>query len=293
MPVNTTPTLFDRGLYAARRLRGAKQAADRFLLTETLDGLAERLGAVRRQFERGLDLSTRAENTERLGPFARHWTQLAPATIAGADLVADEEALPFADDSFDLVVSVLALQAVNDLPGALAQIRRALKPDGLFLAALFGGETLRELRSAFAAGETTVRGGLSPRVAPFAEVRALGGLLQRAGFALPVADSERTTVWYRKFNTLVDDLRALGETNVLVERERRPLRRDVLGAALARYPGTENGRFPATFDIVYLTGWSPHESQPKPLRPGSATVRLADALGALERGTGEPVRPKR
>ncbi|MBI3759571.1 MAG: methyltransferase domain-containing protein, partial [Deltaproteobacteria bacterium] len=196
----------------------------------------------------------------------------------------------FAPESFDLAVSVLSLQAVNDLPGALVQIRRSLKPDGLFLAALFGGETLHELREAFAAGEMAVLGGVSPRVAPFAEVRALGTLLQRAGFALPVADSERTTVQYREFKTLVSDLRALGETNVLNQRDRRPLSRAVLAAALAHYGAAHcdaKGRLTATFDVIYLTGWAPHESQPKPLRPGSAKARLADALGTVERKAGD------
>ena len=285
--VSAAPKIFDRALYARRRARAARMAADRFLLTEAAEHLAERLSAVRRHFGHGLELSSRPGGAAALAPFAESWTRTVLSSDEGDGPIADEEALPFTPESFDLVVSTLSLHAVNDLPGALVQIRRVLKPDGLFLAALFGGETLRELRAAFAAGETQMRGGLSPRVAPFAEVRALGGLLQRAGFALPVTDSERTTVHYREFKTLADDLRALGETNALAERDKSPLRRDVLGGALAHYASEnsdEAGKLIATFDIVYLTGWAPHESQPKPLRPGSAAARLADALGTKEQG---------
>lgn len=269
--------------------------ADRFLVAEAAAHLAERLGAINRRFRHGLELSARPQSAAPLTPFAEHWTRtrLSPAE-AGNAIVADEEALPFAPESFDLVVSVLSLHAVNDLPGALVQMCRALKPDGLLLAALFGGDTLHELRGAFAAGEMQVLGGISPRVAPFADLRALGALLQRAGFALPVADSERTTVHYREFKTLARDLRAMGETNALAERDRRPLRRDTLAATLANYAAANSdgqGRLAASFDIVYLTGWAPHESQQQPLRPGSAKTRLADALGAEERKAGEPAAP--
>lgn len=293
--VNTAPKIFDRALYARRRARAARMEADRFLVSEATGHLAERLGAINRRFRHGLELTARPESAPLLAPFAEHWTRtkLSPAET-GRAIVADEEALPFGPESFDLVFSVLSLHAVNDLPGALVQIRRALKPDGLFLAALFGGETLHELRGAFAAGEMQVRGGISPRVAPFADVRALGALLQRAGFALPVADSERTTVRYREFKTLVRDLRAMGETNSLAERDRRAMRRDVLAATLANYTtasGDTQGRLAATFDIVYLTGWAPHESQQQPLRPGSAKARLADALGTQEHKAGEPAAP--
>ncbi len=189
--------------------------------------------------------------------------------------------LPFADASFDLVTSVLSLHAVNDLPGTLVQIHRALKPDGVFIAALFGGESLRELKLAFAAAEAGLLGGASPRVAPFADVRDLGGLLQRAGFALPVADIERTTVRYREPVQLFADLRTLGETNVLAQRRPNFISRRLLAAVVTEYVrqcGDDQGRVPATFDIVYLIGWAPHESQQKPLRPGSARTRLADAL---------------
>jgi SAM-dependent methyltransferase len=213
------------------------------------------------------------------------------AQCDGPRLEADEEALPFAEASLDLVVSGLALHLVNDLPGTLIQIRRALKPDGLLLAALLGGATLTELRQAFLIAEEELEGGASPRVAPFADVRDLGGLLQRAQFALPVVDSDTVTVTYRDPLALMLELRAMGASNPLIERSRRPLRRATLARAIEVYTerfALADGRVPATFEIVTLTAWSPHPSQPKPLRPGSATTRLADVLG---RGL-EPSPPK-
>jgi len=263
----SAPRIFDRQAYAQRRAR----TSESFLVLDAAQGIAERIGGINRRFVRALNLNTRPETRAILAPLADEWTE-GPA---------DEEILPFAPESFDLIVSVLSLHAVNDLPGAFVQIRRALKPDGLFLAALFGGETLRELREAFAAGESETVGGASPRVAPFADVRDLGGLLQRAGFALPVADVERTTVRYQSFDNLASDLRALGETNVLAERSKRVLRKDTLAATLAHYQthhADAEGRIGATFDVIYLSGWAPHESQQKPLAPGSAKMRLADAL---------------
>ena len=277
------PTIFDRRIYALRRARGSES----FLVRDAAEGLAARLAAVTKRFAHGLDLSSRDESFAILKPFAANWTR---TSLSGDGVVAEEDALPFAPESFDLVTSVLSLHAVNDLPGALLQIRQVLRPDGLFLAALFGGDTLSELRRAFAAGESDVAGGISPRVSPFADVRALGALLQRAGFALPVADSERTSVRYSKFETLISDLRALGETNALAERRRKFLPRAALAATLVHLQGTD-GKFPATFEIVYLTGWSPHESQQQPLRPGSAKARLADALGVVEKSAGESAKP--
>jgi SAM-dependent methyltransferase len=206
------------------------------------------------------------------------------------DVLADEEALPFAEASLDLAVSALALQWVNDLPGTLAQIRRALRPDGLFLAALLGGDTLTELRQAFAAAETETDGGLSPRVAPFGDVRELGGLLQRAGLALPVADVDRVTVRYASPFDLMRDLRGMGATNALIERRRVPLKRATLLRMAEIYAdrfSDPDRRLRATFDIVWLSGWAPHESQQQPLRPGSAKSRLADALRSIEQSAGE------
>jgi SAM-dependent methyltransferase len=213
-----------------------------------------------------------------------------PLAVAG-----DEERLPFAENRFDLVLSCLSLHWVNDLPGALIQIRRALKPDGLFLAAMFGGETGRELRQALAEAEIAVEGGLSPRVSPFAEVRDLGGLLQRAGFALPVVDSDHLTVSYANPLRLMADLRGMGESNAAVERRKQVTRRATLIAAVERYAelfGDSEGRVPATFQVLYLTAWSPHPSQQKPLRPGSAETRLADALDTTEIPAGEKARPR-
>ncbi len=209
----------------------------------------------------------------------------APLVVA-----ADEEALPFADASLDLVVSALALQYVNDLPGTLIQIRRALRPDGLLLAALIGGDTLIELREAFAAAEAEIEDGISPRVAPFADLRDMGALLQRAGFALPVTDVDRLTVLYASPDALMRDLRHMGATNPLAARRRRPLRRATLTRMTdiyrERFAGPD-GRIRATFEIVWLSGWAPHDSQQRPLKPGSARARLADALGAHEVSAGE------
>jgi SAM-dependent methyltransferase len=198
--------------------------------------------------------------------------------------------LPFRDGSLDLVVSALALQFVNDLPGTLIQIRRALKPDGLFLAAMIGGDSLTELRSAFAEAEAEVEGGVSPRVAPFADLRDLGALLQRAGFALPVTDVDRVTVRYASPLALMHDLRRMGAGNALIERRHAPLRRATLDRALDIYAARfadADGRIRATFEIVWLSGWAPHESQQQPLAPGSAKTRLADALRTREISAGE------
>ncbi len=188
------------------------------------------------------------------------------------------------------MVSALALQFVNDLPGTLVQIRRALKADGLFLATLLGGETLTELRQSFAAAESEIEGGLSPRVAPFADLRDLGALLQRAGFALPVTDVDRLLVRYDSPFALMHDLRRMGATNALVARRRTPLRRATvmrMAEIYAQRFADADGRVRATFEIVWLTGWTPHPSQQQPLRPGSARTRLADALGTQEISAGE------
>ena len=292
--------IFDRTLLARRRDRWAGEArAHDFLLARVADDLEERLAAVNRSFARVLDLGS-AHGM--IGGRLRHrpgvelvvHADLSPrllASVPGLKVVADEEALPFADASLDLVVSGLALHLVNDLPGTLLQIRRALRPDGLLLAALLGGDTLTELRQAFLEAEAEVSGGASPRVAPFADVRDLGALMQRASLALPVADSERVTVTYADPLALVRELRAMGMSNMLAERRRAPMTRTLLFRALETYQrrfALPNGRVPATFEIITLTAWCPHESQPKPLRPGSARSRLADALGVPERKPEDP-----
>jgi SAM-dependent methyltransferase len=281
--------VFDRALLRRRQARARALGPETFLIERVAADLAERLGAVLRQFDVAIDLGTPTDAVRgALADVASIGTLIA----AGPDgaVIADEEALPFRDASLDLVVSALALQFVNDLPGALIQIRRALKPDGLFLAALLGGDTLTELRQSFAAAEAEIEGGVSPRIAPFADVREMGALLQRAGFALPVTDVERLTVRYSSPFILMGELRRMGATNVLAERRRTPLRRATLkrmGEIYARRFADPDGKVRATFEIVWLSGWAPHESQQKPLRPGSAQARLADALGVREIGTGE------
>jgi SAM-dependent methyltransferase len=273
-----------------RRLARASKAPAAFLLDRVALDFAERLSLVSRPFPRALDLGTPgaqiAEALQRPERFVVRAAPLAESATHVLSIVADEEALPFAPGSFDLVVSGLSLQWANDLPGALVQIRRALAPDGLFLAALVGGQSLTELRTALTSAEAELTGGASPRVAPFADVRDLGGLLQRAGFALPVTDSEPIIVRYASMFALMRDLRGMGATNALTERSRVPLRRAVLLRAAEIYAERftdADGRVRATFDIVWLSGWAPHESQQKPLAPGSARMRLADALNVSER----------
>jgi len=259
-----------------------------FLLDRVAEDMADRLAAVLRRFDVAVDLGTPGEAVRealaRLGSIG---------TIIAVDamprrrpaVVADEEALPFGDGTLDLVVSALALHHVNDLPGTLVQIRRALKPDGLFVAALFGGETLTELRQSFAAAESEIDGGISPRVSPFADLRDLGALLQRAGFALPVTDVDRVSVRYDSAFELMGDLRRMGATNALMARRRQPLRRATVTRMAELYAqrfADGDGRVRATFEIVWLLGWAPHPSQQQPLRPGTAKSRLADALRTRE-----------
>jgi len=298
MPSN--PTIFDRSLLRTRQRRARAQGPETFLIDRVAAELGERLSVVLRRFERAVDLGTPTDAVRRvLAQSGKVDTVVAAAPLArpredGPGVAADEEALPFADGSLDLVVSALALQFVNDLPGTLIQIRRALKPDGLLLAALVGGDSLAELREAFAQAESEVEGGVSPRVAPFADLRELGALLQRAGFALPVVDSDRLTVRYDSVFALMRDLRRMGATNVLNERRRTPLKRATLRRLAEVYAGRfadPDGRLRATFEIAWLSGWVPHASQQQPLKPGSAAHRLADALGTREIPAGEKPRP--
>jgi hypothetical protein len=266
------PRIFDYRLRALHKARAARLGSDRFLVNEAVEGVADRLAPVNRRFRTALSLGEHAAAT------------LQDANTAWQTATFNINEQLTCSGGYDLAVSILELHAQNDLPGALVQIRRALKPDGLFVGAILGGATLSELRDSFAAGEAATTGDISPRVAPMADVRDLGSLLQRAGFAMPVADLERTTVRYHDFFGLVRDLRAMGETSALTGRLGR-LRRETLAATLAHYQdhhADPDGRLRATFDIIYLTGWAPHESLPKPLRPGSAKMRLADALGVKE-----------
>jgi SAM-dependent methyltransferase len=294
--MSANPTIFDRRLLRVRRARARKLGQETFLLDRVAAELGERLSAVLRQFERAVDLGTPADAVRRVLAASGKVATIVAAEpdaqrqASALSVAADEEALPFADGALDLVVSALSLQFVNDLPGTLIQIRRALKPDGLLLAALLGGDSLTELRTSFAEAESEIEGGISPRVAPFADVRELGALLQRAGFALPVVDSDRLTVRYPTALALMRDLRRMGATNILHERRRTPLRRATLARAADIYASRfadPDGRLRATFEIVWLLGWAPHESQQKPLKPGSARQRLADALGTKEIPTGE------
>ena len=312
--MSSHPLVFDRRLLRARRARAAALGPSTFLIERAAQELSDRLATVLRRFECAVDLGTPTDAARRaVAASGKAGTIVAADALAGAASVrglretmgqaadgmetgstpghgalavaADEEALPFRDASLDLVVSVLALHFVNDLPGTLVQIRRALKPDGLLLAALAGGDTLSELRHAFAAAEAEIESGASPRVVPFADVRELGGLLQRAGFALPVTDVDRITVRYPSPIALLHDLRRMGATNPLLERSRRPLRRATLKRMMDIYVerfADGDGRIRATFEIVWLTGWAPDASQQKPLAPGSARQRLADALGTEE-----------
>lgn len=296
--------IFDRALLRTRRRRAAAEGPCAFLLERVAEDFADRLAAVLRRFDLALDLGTPGDALRcALAASGKIGTiiaadALAPGAVSAAGsalaVACDEEALPFRDASLDLVVSALSLQFVNDLPGTLVQIRRALKADGLFLAALLGGDTLTELRQSFAAAEAEIEDGVSPRVAPFADLRDLGALLQRAGFALPVTDVDRFRVRYGSPLALMHDLRRMGAANALVERRRRPLKRATLARLMEIYGARfadADGRIRATFEIMWLSGWAPHESQQQPLKPGSATTRLADALGTRELSAGEKAGP--
>ncbi len=290
------PLLFDRALHRRRVDRAARGGYAGFLKARTAADAAERLSDILRDFPLAVDLGARD------GAFARALAgtpaaarvgtvieaDLSPAMLAGRPaprVVADEERPPLAPASLDLVVSLLSLHWTNDLPGALLQVRRALKPDGLFIGAFLGGATLTELRQSLLAAEAAVAGGAGPRVSPFADGVDAAGLLQRAGFALPVADVDRVTVRYEHPLRLLADLRAMGETNVLRDRPARPLTRAVLARAFELYRerfAETDGRVRATFEIVTATGWAPSPTQQQPLKPGSAVARLADAVGGVE-----------
>lgn len=278
-PANPTPLLFDRALLRARQARARKQGEVTFLLDRIAEDMADRLAAVTRDFADVADIWTPGDVLP--APLADRFK-----SVNRIALGAGGEALPLQPESLDLVVSALAFQFVNDLPGVLAQIRRALRPDGLLLAALPGGDTLTELRQSFAAAEAECEGGVSPRVAPFADLRDIGHLLQRAGLALPVTDVERIVVRYDNAFALMHDLRRMGATNILLERRRTLTRRATMLRMAQIYSerfSDADGRIRATFDIVWLSAWAPHESQQKPLRPGSARASLEDAVKGRKR----------
>jgi SAM-dependent methyltransferase len=267
------PVLFDRGLLLARQSRALRLGPATFLLDRVAEDVEERLHAVLREFADVADIWTPGE-------LLRKPSHDRFKSIVHIDL-SEPESLPLQPGSIDLAVSALAFQFVNDLPGVLAQIRRALKPDGLLLAAMIGGDTLTELRQSFAAAEAELEGGASPRVAPFADLRDIGSLLQRAGLALPVTDVDRIVVRYDSAFALMADLRRMGATNILIERRRTPTRRATM-LRMAQIYGERfadpDGRIRATFDVIWLSGWAPHESQQQPLRPGSAKASLAEAV---------------
>lgn len=293
--------IFDRRLHARRRARAARgYAAHSFLKQAAAEDIALRLSAVNRRFERILDLGahdgTMGRTLKADPSLADRIGEVVSMDLSAAfadrplGIVADEEALPFADASFDLVVSALSLHWVNDLPGALVQIRRTLKPDGLFIGVALGGRTLTELRQALLAAEEEARGGAANRVSPFIDVIDAAGLLQRTGFAMPVADNDQRTVRYANPLRLLSDLRGMGETEAFASRQSPPLTRGILLRAMEIYAdrfSDKDGRVRATFEFVAMSGWGPAPGQPKAKRPGSATVRLADALGVKEQSAGD------
>lgn len=289
--------IFDRGLHARRRTRAAAGfGAFSFLKKIAADDIAARLSDINRSFDRVLDLGahdgtlSRALKADRIVASRTGEIVCADLSPAFGHVQADEEALPFPEQSFDLVVSALSLHWINDLPGALIQIRRVLKPDGLFIATVLGGRTLTELRQSLLAAEAEIRGGAGNRVSPMLDVIDAAGLLQRTQFAMPVADNDARTVRYGDPLRLLADLRGMGETAAFANRSAPRLTRGILMRAMeiyARRFSDPDGRVRATFEFVTLSGWAPGPDQPRAKRPGSATVRLADALGVREQAAGE------
>jgi len=307
--MNDEQVLFDRRLLRRRRARFAHEVTEReFLIAQVAREIAERIEIMLREFPRALDLGAyhgllgrTVGALQSVGEmiYAESVFDYA-ARCPRPALVCDEDLLPFKDASFNLIVSGLALHRVNDLPGSLVQIRRALAPDGLFMAAALGGRALIELREALLEAEGEIDGGASPRVSPFGDVREYGALLQRVGFALPVTDAEELTVIYGSPRELMHEIRALGGGNVLLARSKAPLHRRTLERAEEIYRArhaTPDGKIKATFQFVFMSGWAPDPSQQKPLKPGSAQARLADALNTQEQSTGDkasfPILPKK
>jgi SAM-dependent methyltransferase len=278
------PRLFDGALLRARQDRARKLGRVTFLLERIAEDMAERLSAVMREFKDAADIGTPGDELRKVlrGRIDQ---------VLWIDLPVEQtEPLALPAQSLDLAVSALAFQFVNDLPGLLAQIRRGLRPDGLLLAAMIGGDTLTELRQSFAAAEAELEGGASPRVVPFADLRDVGALLQRAGLALTVTDLDRIVVRYDSAFDLMHDLRRMGATNVLLERRRTPTRRATLLRMAQFYRerfADPDGRIRATFDVIWMSGWAPHESQQKPLLPGSGKVSLAEAVKRSSNPHGE------
>ena len=288
------PIIFDRVLLKYRFLRAlrATKTGDDFLLQVAAEDLEVRLAALNRTFDTAIDLgghSSRVsdvlQQSGKADKVMRADLMHINPVLEPPSFVFDDTLPPLGPASIGLVVSVLTLHWVNDLPGTLVQIRKALKPDGLFLGILLGADSLHELRDVLMRAELEISGGAAPRVSPFADTRDLGALLQRAGFSLPVTDLDRLTVRYSSMFGLLEDLRSMGATSALADRSRTPLKRSVLLRAAELYAQDycdPDGRIRATFSLVSLSGWAPHESQQKPLKPGSAKTRLADALKTTE-----------
>ena len=288
-------TVFDRQILKLRRDRAATKAQDyNFLFAETAERLADRLDDTTRKFPLAVDLGCHSGELGRIigkrggietfyqSDISARYAQRAHASNGKATLVADEEFLPFAEGSLDLILSNLSLHWVNDLPGMVLQARRALKPDGLLLACMLGGDTLRDLREALMTAEAEEEGGVSPRVSPFVDVKDAGALLQRSGFALPVVDADDITIDYPDALKLMRDLSGMGESNLIAKRSKKFTKRSTLARAAAIYHerhARADGRIHAKFQVIYLTAWAPDESQPKPLRRGSGQVSLVDFLG--------------
>lgn len=273
--------VFDRKIIRQNRSRAAAHLNDHgFLIDWSMDQILMRLQDIKREFKSALQIGCRTKKIK-----IENLITLDNAENLKPDILAEDEILPFAPESFDLIISPLNLHTTNDLPGALAQIKAALKPDGLFIAALLGGETLYELRDVMNKAEMELSGGLSPHVAPFADMPQMGALMQRAGFNLPVIDSEKITVTYNNALKLMEDLRRMGEGNALIQRKKKFSTRQFfakINQDYAEHYSEADGRICATFEIIFVIGWSPHDSQQKPLKPGSATARLADVLVANE-----------
>jgi len=281
--------LFDRKLLRVRRARGARTDGDRFLYARVADDMAERILDVNRTFQNSLliadaDMSSSIQDKveKKLGQVTRIGFTDDPG---GLDIIADEEALPFGDNTFDFIFSGLGLHAVNEIPRAVMDFKRLLKPDGLFVAAFFGGETLAGLRHALYEAEDGVMGRVSPRISPMISVQQAAGILQKSGFTMPVVDRDLVRVYYTSLTDLYTDLRRMGDTNILVDRQRNGASKrlfEEVASIYRRDHTAKNGRLPVNYDILWMTGWHPDESQPKPLKPGSAKSRLSDALGVKE-----------
>lgn len=278
--------VFDRTIVRQKRNRCAPHLEKHgFLVDWSMDQISSRLQDIKRKFPTALQIGCRSHkiDVEEFG--IENLYTLDIAENLSPDIHADEELLPFAAESFDIIFSPLNLHTTNDLPGTLSQIKHALKADGLFIAAMLGGETLYELRQVMNDVEMELSNGVTPRISPFADMPQMGALMQRAGFNLPVIDSEKITVTYDSTFKLMEDLRLMGEGNALIERTKKSETKEFFSRVNALYleqHAEEDGRIKATFEIIFLIGWSPHESQQKPLRPGSAKMRLADALNTKE-----------